>query len=643
MDGRKMAASILAILLFLTGTGVATLADERILRFDSTIGVSEDGSLRVTEVITVRSEGDQIKRGIYRDFPTHYKGDWGFNISVPFTVIEVLRNGRPDAYHIEDIEIGKRVYIGDKDAYLNPDIYTYSLTYTTNFQLGFTREYAELYWNVTGNDWAFPIDSASARVLLPPGAEGRVISYEAYTGPKGGKGSDYTALLDSSGAPSFASSKILNPGEGLTIAVRWPAGIISPPEAGRMRERFIRDNLGALSGMAGVLLVLLYYFIVWVIAGRDPRRGVIIPLYDSPENLSPAALRFIDRMGYDDRAFAAAIVGMAVRGHCTIAEKGGVYTVRATGKDQGDLAPEEKKLVQKLFVKKDSITLKNDNHSTISTAIKAVRRSLVLNYEKKYFISNMGYFVPGLVISLLFIIAAFVLGVMESPETAMLIWLTFWSVGVAFLLWKVITAWRGALVMKNGFGKLFASGGAVFLTLFSLPFVGAEIAVLFFYLQMGSPWLLLSTVSIMLLNLLFYQLLKAPTRSGRSLMDRIEGFRLFLRVTERDRLNAVMPPEKTPETFERFLPYAIALGVENRWAEYFSDTLSDATKAGTYSPSWYRGPSLASIGMSGLAGSFGRSFSGAISSSATAPGSGSGGGGGGSSGGWGGGGGGGGW
>lgn len=115
MDGRKMAASILAILLFLTGTGVATLADERILRFDSTIGVSEDGSLRVTEVITVRSEGDQIKRGIYRDFPTHYKGDWGFNISVPFTVIEVLRNGRPDAYHIEDIEIGKRVYIGDKD------------------------------------------------------------------------------------------------------------------------------------------------------------------------------------------------------------------------------------------------------------------------------------------------------------------------------------------------------------------------------------------------------------------------------------------------------------------------------------------------------------------------------------------------
>ena len=173
--------------------------------------------------------------------------------------------------------------------------------------------------------------------------------------------------------------------------------------------------------------------------------------------------------------------------------------------------------------------------------------------------------------------------------------------------------------------------------------MGAEIVVLYFYLQMGSPWLLLSTVSIILINLLFYYLLKAPTRAGRSLMDRIEGFRLFLGVAERDRLNAIMPPEKTPETFERFLPYAIALGVENRWAEYFAGVLSAAATAGAYSPAWYSGSSLAHSGMGDFATSLGSSFSGAISSSSTAPGSGSGGGGGGSSGGGGGGGGGGGW
>jgi len=643
MNGTKSTIAILLAVLFLVCIRPPAHADERILRYDSSIVVRMDGSLRVTEVITVRSEGDRIKRGIYRDFPTLYRGAWGFNSSVPFTVVEVLRNGRPEAYHIEDIERGKRVYIGGSQTYLAPDLYTYSLTYTTDFLLGFFEEYTELYWNVTGNYWEFPIDSASAEVLLPPGARGNVISYEAYTGLEGAKGSDYTAVLDSSGAPRFTSSKTLSPGEGLTIAVRWPAGIIPPPEADRMRERFIRDNLGALSGAAGVLLVFMYYLIVWVIAGRDPLKGVIIPLYDSPENLSPAALRFIDRMGYDDRAFAAALVGMAVRGHCTIAESDGEYTVRATGKDRTDLAPEEKKLVQKLFAKSDSITLKNANHSTISTAIKAVRRSLALNYEKQYFIRNMGYFVPGLIVSLLFIIVAFVRGFMESPETFMLIWLTFWSAGVAFLLWRVVAAWRDALGMKRGFGRVFASGGAVFLTLFSLPFVGAEIVVLYFYLQVGSPWLLLSTVSIILINLLFYYLLKAPTRAGRSLMDRIEGFRLFLGVAERDRLNAIMPPEKTPETFERFLPYAIALGVENRWAEYFAGVLSAAATAGAYSPAWYSGSSLAHSGMGDFATSLGSSFSGAISSSSTAPGSGSGGGGGGSSGGGGGGGGGGGW
>jgi hypothetical protein len=174
-------------------------------------------------------------------------------------------------------------------------------------------------------------------------------------------------------------------------------------------------------------------------------------------------------MGYDDRAFAAALVGLAVRGYCTIMESDGEYTVRKTDKERTGMAPEEIKLLEKLFAKSDKITLKNANHSTISKAIGAVRRSLALNYEKRYFVSNMGYFVPGLIVSLLFIVVAFVLGFMESPETFMQIWLTFWSAGVAFLLWKVLGAWREAFGTKRGLRRLFASGGAVFLTLFSCP------------------------------------------------------------------------------------------------------------------------------------------------------------------------------
>ena len=66
------------------------------------------------------------------------------------------------------------------------------------------------------------------------------------------------------------------------------------------------------------------------------------------------------------------------------------------------------------------------------------------------------------------------------------------------------------------------------------------------------------------LAFLGFHWLQAPTVEGRAVMDRIEGFRQYLGVAEEDRLNALNPPDKTPELFERFLPYALALDVENR-------------------------------------------------------------------------------
>jgi hypothetical protein len=133
--------------LFLVCLPPPAHADERILRFDSTIVVRTDGSLRVTEVITVRSEGDRIKRGIYRDFPTLYRGAWGFNSSFLYRGRGSAKRAAGSLPH-RGHRKGKRVYIGDRQTYLAPDLYTYSLSYTTDFQLGFTGEYTELYWNV---------------------------------------------------------------------------------------------------------------------------------------------------------------------------------------------------------------------------------------------------------------------------------------------------------------------------------------------------------------------------------------------------------------------------------------------------------------------------------------------------------------
>lgn len=124
------------------------------------------------------------------------------------------------------------------------------------------------------------------------------------------------------------------------------------------------------------------------------------------------------------------------------------------------------------------------------------------------------------------------------------------------------------------------------------------------------------------LNLLFYHLLKAPTRLGRRIMDQLEGFKQYLSKAEAHRLRILHPAENTPELFEKYLPYALALDVEHAWRERFSDVQAVAGKDGqVYSPAWYSGSSFRDLGTSGFASNVGAAFSGAIPSSATAPGS----------------------
>jgi uncharacterized membrane protein len=179
---------------------------------------------------------------------------------------------------------------------------------------------------------------------------------------------------------------------------------------------------------------------------------------------------------------------------------------------------------------------------------------------------------------------------------------------------------------------------------FALPFFGAELFAVY-TLAGESPGLAVLLVTVVIANILFYHLLKAPTLLGRRLLDRIEGFKMFLAATEADRLQRMLPASRTPELFEKFLPYALALGVEQQWAEQFADVLSAAARSGAegYQPRWYSGSAWDGARVGHFAGTLGSSLSGSIASSATAPGSRSGGGGRGSSGGGGGGGGGGGW
>lgn len=640
----------LAVLLIFVAVGAnATAAtSETILSFASEITVNADASLHVTETIRVVSAGDQIKRGIYRDFPTTYRDPAGNRYVVGFTILDVARDGRPEAYHTEDLSNGVRIYMGQKEYLLPRGEHTYTLSYRTDRQLGFFRDHDELYWNVTGNGWIFPIETASARVHLPAGVTAEKVSLEGYTGPMGAKGQDFSSALTPEGRAVFKTTRRLAANEGLTIVVLWPKGFVQEPSPAEKTFHFLKDNLTALVAFAGLVVLLLYYVLVWFRAGRDPARGTIMPIYTPPDNLSPAAMRFIAEMKYDDRAFAAAVIDMAVKGFLSIREKDGKYTLTKTGGDLTRLGAEEKKIAGHLFQTGESIVLEPKNHAPIAAAKNALKTSLTLSFEKTHFVTNRGAFVTGMVISAAVMAASF-LSMWKQPDVFFLgVWLSAWSIGVVFLSLMVVKLWRQVFAGARKLGTTVGSlGSALVMTGFALPFWGAEIFVLVILARSAPPLVGLIAV-VVILNMAFYHLLKAPTMLGRRILDRIEGFKMFLGATEGDRLQRMVPADRTPELYEKYLPYALALNVEQAWTERFADVLSASMRTdGGYRPGWYSGALFDGGQIGSFAGNVGDALSSAISSSATAPGSrsggSSGGGGGGSSGGGGGGGGGGGW
>ncbi|MFA5110486.1 MAG: DUF2207 domain-containing protein [Desulfobaccales bacterium] len=626
----------LAVPGLLAGAGMAAAQSERILNFRSVIAVHPDASLTVSENITVRATGREIKRGLVRDFPTTYKDRLGNTVMVGFEVEEVLRDGRPEPYHTQSAANGVKIYIGKKDVLLRSGVYTYTITYRVDRELGFFKDFDELYWNVTGNGWTFPIDRAEAVIQLPPGA--KILRYAAYTGYQGERGHDFTAQPGDRDI-LFKTTRGLAPREGLTVAVAWPKGVVREPTSQERMGFFLRDNVAMAVGLIWLGVLLGFYLWAWSRVGRDPAKGTIIPLYSPPAGFSPAGVRFVSRMGFDDKAFAASVVDLAVKGAVLIQEDDGDYALVRKDAPKGGLSRGEQLIVTQLFPSGGSIKLENANHTWFKAAIDALKKNLKTEFEKIYFVTNSGYMWPGIAITLLGAVLVILTARDRAAAAGGSLWLVIWTVGCYFLAVTVYKKWRA--VRGGGLGNL---GGALLTTLFALPFFAGEIFGAVMVSTAVSIPAAATLGAMAFLNALFYHLLKAPTLSGRKIMDQIEGFKLYLSVAEKERLNLLNPPEKTPELFEKYLPYALALDVENQWSEQFAEVLARAgTEDRPYSPAWYSGRSWDSFHTSRFADSLGGAFAGAIASSSMAPGSSSGSGGGGSSGGGGGGGGGSGW
>ena len=574
---RRLAACLLLL-------SCSAVADERILDFHSDILIMQDGWIEVTETIRVRAEGNRIRRGIYRDFPTEYEDKLGNQYVVGFEPLSVLRNNAPEDSHTQNIRHGKRIYFGNANRFINTGEHTYVFRYRASRMLGFFEEHDELYWNVTGVEWAFPIDRASATVSFGFDVSANDLTAEAYTGAFGYTKRDYTSRIDASGRVNFETTEPLPALTGLTIVVGWPKGHIAEPTDLQRFGWLLEDNSNLLVALGGFALLLIYYIPVWSRFGRDPEEGVMVTRYEPPAGFSPASLRYIRQMYYDDKVMTAAIVNLAVKGYLRIdldegsdgflgiGKEADKYTLVKT-RPEGDAPPMaagEKELYEGLFGAGQRVVLENENHARLGEARDAHRKSLQKDYKQHYFRFN---------------------GLMNVP---------------AILLF-VVTA-----IVSLSAGP--------------------------------SAYVILTIVAMAVTTVLFAVIMKRPTLRGRKLLDELVGFKDYLEIAEKDEMNLRNPPEKTPELFEAYLPFALALGVDQLWSEKFASVLAAAQQTGgaAYQPRWYNG-SLDTMDLGSATNRLSSSLNSAVSSSVSPPGSSSGGGGGGFSGGGGGGGGGGGW
>ena len=636
------------LLLLCVAFGASAVAQERILSYDTDINVSDDGSMLVRETIKVHAEGQQIRHGIYRDFPTEYKDPLGIATRVPFEIVSVKRDGAEEPYHTGTWQQGVRIYIGARLGSLPPGDHTYELTYSTARQIRFFDDHDELYWNVTGNEWAFPIEHASARVMLPASIPRKKVETYAYTGPKGYQGRDFKATLNDDGSYFFEATKPFGVHEGMTIVCWWDKGYMQPPTDAQKRAWFIADNQGVLYALGGLALVLAYQFVTWSMVGKDPSPGTIVAQYMPPPDLSPAGMRELVKMGFDNKTFAACLVGMAAKKYLTIGKDAlDQYTLTKSDdpKAYSALTSEEQLVATRLFARSPSVLLNVVNRDVISESVKALKQCLSQRMEKVYFVRNGKYVFPSVLLSIFALVIAVFQANSEMKPVGlfMLVWLSFWSFGIAALTLQVFNLWKG--VLKGGGNTALKSGGALFMTLFAIPFFLGELFGMFMLSRATSVITVLIFGVLVASNFVYHELMKAPTHMGREMLDKVQGFKMFLAATEGDQIKRMAPVNWNTDTFNRYLPYAIALDVEQEWAGKFSQAVVAATASagdpGTRSMMYSGGVADAFIA-GGFAGSLGDALTGAIASSSASPSS-SGAGGGGSSGGGGGGGGGGGW
>lgn len=502
MSNNRMKNFILALCLIF-GFGFATAAEAEVIKsFDVVAELKANRELTITENIRY-DFGTTERHGIFRLLPDRYER-MGAAYRLRLQVLEAEQDGQPVKMEVSRWGSEVNIRLGDEDETLTGE-HTYTIRYRTNRAINdFPNEdERELYWNITGNGWNVPVESASWRLDGPVAATKTV----CYVGPLGSTLQD-CKISTKGKTVAVSASRQLYPGDGLTVAIRFPEQSIVALTLWDQVRNFLSDNIWA--GLPLLTFIIMYS--IWRVKGRDPKgRGSVIARYEEPRALKPAQMVALQNEHVSPRAITATLLDLARRGYLKLRWEGDPagsgwfkakpkFTLVKIKDADAQLLPFEAELFNKLFEDTEEVDAKEPN-AGFSTAIQKSRDLIFDHLKKSKLYAN-------------------------SPVKTRALWImaaTLLAVFSPFLL-----VFYGVLALV--FGLLSASVVAFFG--WFMPRVSYE---------------------------------------GAIVREEVEGFKLFLSVTEKDRLNFHNAPSKRPEQFERFLPAAIAFGVEKQWAEHFKD------------------------------------------------------------------------
>jgi uncharacterized membrane protein YgcG len=515
----RLVSVILFALIAVAFTAPASARELKIQTFHSEVIVEPDSSLGVTETIEVNFMG--VWHGLNRSIPVEYVTPQGFNYSL-FVRLESAKDDRGEPLKVETSRQGRylkwKIYVNDA----TDAVRTITLNYRVKNGLKFFEDHDELYWNVTGDESDVPIEDASAHILLPQGATG--IHATDYTGARGSRAQN-AEIATSDTSVDVSMLRPLGFHEGLTVVVGWDKGAVAEPGASDRINQFLASNWPLFFPV----LVFIFMFWLWNSRGRDPRVGPIAVQYAPPDGLSPAEAGTLVDNDAAMRDITSTIVDLAVRGYITIEE-----------------------------VDKSSLL------------------HVLTNKDYVFHLKKSPKEWPGLKSHELVLLAAlFSNGLL--PDVALSTLENRFYTNLPEIKNSIFDELmeRGYFQHRPDYVRSSFVGGGIAMGVLFL-FLGNAVAQ-----KLGmapAPFLIAGLLSGGVI-VGFGWFMSARTLTGVKALAGVLGFEDFLSRVEADQLNRV---GQTPETFEKFLPFAMALGVEKKWVGAFQNIYSQP-------PSWYQG------------------------------------------------------